>query len=141
MKVRCDDRVSQPTELNVIFELVGLSIQRGGHSSGTSAVLGTNFGGGLQASSQANGCGVRCNRRKRTRCDPFTITDPHSRYLIHCQIVSRMALSQVRAVCEAAMREYGMPELIRTDNGASFAGTGLLGLSKLSIWERASLSF
>jgi hypothetical protein len=45
MKVRCDDRVSQPTELNVIFELVGLSIQRGGHSSGTSAVLGTNFGG------------------------------------------------------------------------------------------------
>ena len=40
-----------------------------------------------------------------TRCDPFTITDAHSRYLIRCQIVSRMDLSQVRAVCEAAMRE------------------------------------
>jgi hypothetical protein len=25
------------------------------------------------------------------RCDPFTITDAHSRYLIRCQIVSRMA--------------------------------------------------
>jgi transposase InsO family protein len=67
------------------------------------------------------------------RCDPFTITDAHSRYLIRCQIVSRMDLSQVRAICEAAMREYGMPARIRTDNGAPFAGTGLLGLSKLSL--------
>ncbi len=68
-----------------------------------------------------------------TRCDPFTITDAHSRYLIRCQTVSRMDLSQVVAVCEAAMREYGMPARIRTDNGAPFAGTGLLGLSKLSL--------
>jgi len=48
-------------------------------------------------------------------------------------IVSRMDLSQVRAICEAAMREYGVPARIRTDNGAPFAGTGLLGLSKLSL--------
>jgi transposase InsO family protein len=75
-----------------------------------------------------------------TRCDPFTITDAHSRYLIRCQIVSRMDLSQVRAVCEAAMREYGMPSRIRTDNGAPFAGTGLLGLSKLSlIWMKMGI--
>jgi transposase InsO family protein len=72
-----------------------------------------------------------------TRCDPFTITDAHSRYLIRCQTVSRMDLSQVVAVCEAAMREYGMPARIRTDNGAPFAGTGLLGLSKLSLsWTK-----
>ena len=75
-----------------------------------------------------------------TRCDPFTITDAHSRYLIRCQIVSRMDLSQVRAVCEAAMREYGMPARIRTDNGAPFAGTGLLGLSKLSLgWMKMGI--
>jgi len=74
------------------------------------------------------------------RCDPFTITDAHSRYLIRCQIVSRMDLSQVRAVCEAAMREYGMPAPIRTDNGAPFAGTGLLGLSKLSLgWMKMGI--
>jgi hypothetical protein len=48
-----------------------------------------------------------------------------------------MDLSQVVAVCEAAMREYGMPARIRTDNGAPFAGTGLLGLSKLSLsWTK-----
>ncbi|MGA9244300.1 MAG: DDE-type integrase/transposase/recombinase [Silvibacterium sp.] len=75
-----------------------------------------------------------------SRCDPFTITDAHSRYLIRCQIVSRMDLSQVRAVCEAAMREYGMPSRIRTDNGAPFAGTGLLGLSKLSLgWMKMGI--
>ena len=75
-----------------------------------------------------------------TRCDPFTITDAHSRYLIRCQVVSRMDLSQVRAICEAAMREYGLPARIRTDNGAPFAGTGLLGLSKLSLgWMKMGI--
>jgi transposase InsO family protein len=75
-----------------------------------------------------------------TRCDPFTITDAHSRYLIRCQTVSRMDLSQVVSVCEAAMREYGMPARIRTDNGAPFAGTGLLGLSKLSLsWTKMGI--
>ena len=75
-----------------------------------------------------------------TRCDPLTITDAHSRYLIRCQTVSRMDLSQVVAVCEAAMREYGMPARIRTDNGAPFAGTGLLGLSKLSLsWTKMGI--
>src|ERR1700716_3684189 len=75
-----------------------------------------------------------------TRCDPFTITDAHSRYLIRCQIVSRMDLSQVRAICEAAMREYGMPARIRTDHRAPFAGTGLLGLSKLSLsWTKMGI--
>jgi hypothetical protein len=47
-----------------------------------------------------------------SRRDPFTITDAHSRYLIRCQIVSRMDLSQVRAVCEAAVREYGSSKSI-----------------------------
>jgi transposase InsO family protein len=73
-------------------------------------------------------------------CDPFTITDAHRRYLIRCQIVSRMDLSRARAICEAAMREYGVPARIRTDNGAPFAGTGLLGLSKLSLgWMKLGI--
>jgi transposase InsO family protein len=71
------------------------------------------------------------------RCDPFTITDAHSRYLIRCQIVSRIDLSQVRAICEAAMREYGVPARIRTDNGAPFAGTGLMGFETLARLDEA----
>jgi hypothetical protein len=51
-----------------------------------------------------------------------------------------MDLSQVRTVCEAAMREYGMPSRIRRDNGAPFAGRGLLGLSKLSLgWMKMGI--
>jgi hypothetical protein len=48
-------------------------------------------------------------------------------------VPSTDSLSRVRAICEAAVREYGVPPRIRTDNGAPFAGTGLLGLSKLSL--------
>jgi transposase InsO family protein len=52
-----------------------------------------------------------------------------------------MDFSQVRAICDAAMREYGMPARIRTDNGAPFAGTGLLGLSKLSLgWMKMGIA-
>lgn len=51
-----------------------------------------------------------------------------------------MDLSQVRVICEAAMREYGVPARIRTDNGAPFAGTGLLGLSKLALgWMKLGI--
>jgi hypothetical protein len=35
---------------------------------------------------------------------------------------------------EAAMREYGVPNAIRTDNGAPFASCGIGGLSRLSVW-------
>ena len=74
------------------------------------------------------------------RCDQFTITDAHSRFLIRCQVVARMDFAQVNAVCDAAMREYGMPERIRMDNGAPFAGLCLLGLSKLSLgWMKLGI--
>ena len=65
---------------------------------------------------------------------PFTITDAYSRYLTRCQIVSRRDLSQVRAICEAAMLEYGVPARIRTDNGAPFVGTGAPGTIEAFAW-------
>jgi putative transposase len=41
---------------------------------------------------------------------------------------------RVRAVFEAAFREYGLPEAIRTDNGAPFASIAIGGLSRLAVW-------
>jgi len=80
----------------------------------------------------------RCGNRDR--CDPFTITDGYSRYIIRCQTVPKMDFEHVDAVCEAAMREFGLPERIRTDNGTPFATMGLLGLSKLSIkWQKLGM--
>jgi len=75
------------------------------------------------------------------RCDPFTITDAHSRYLIRCQTVPKISFEHVDAVCEAAMREYGMPERIRTDNGCPFASTSVRGLSRLSVkWIKLGIT-
>jgi len=68
------------------------------------------------------------------RIDPLTITDAHSRYLFRCQAVEKTDTARVQAIFEAVFREYGMPEAIRTDNGAPFASTAIAGLSRLAVW-------
>jgi len=69
-----------------------------------------------------------------TRIDPLTITDAWSRYLLRCQAVEKTDTERVRAIFEAAFREYGLPQAIRTDNGAPFASTAVGGLSRLAVW-------
>jgi hypothetical protein len=39
-----------------------------------------------------------------------------------------------REVFDQLFRHYGLPEIIRTDNGTPFASTGAGGLSRLSVW-------
>ncbi len=68
------------------------------------------------------------------RIDPLTISDAHSRYLLRCQAVEKTDTARVQAIFEAAFREYGMPEAIRTDNGAPFASPAVAGLSRLAVW-------
>jgi transposase InsO family protein len=68
------------------------------------------------------------------RIDPVTISDAYSRYLLRCQAVEKTDTERVQAIFEAAFREYGMPEAIRTDNGAPFASRAVAGLSRLSVW-------
>lgn len=67
-------------------------------------------------------------------CRPFTLTDNHSRYLLACEASASENLLFTRACFERAFHEYGLPEVVRTDNGAPFAGTGIAGLSSLSVW-------
>jgi transposase InsO family protein len=69
-----------------------------------------------------------------TRCDPLTITDRFSRYLMRCQAVDGLEEKYARLVFEAAFREYGLPQTIRTDNGSPFATVALAGLSELAVW-------
>ena len=68
------------------------------------------------------------------RIDPLTISDAYSRYLLRCQAVAKTDTTRVQAIFEAAFREYGMPQAIRTDNGAPFASRALAGLSRLAVW-------
>jgi transposase InsO family protein len=68
------------------------------------------------------------------RMDPLTISDAHSRYLLRCQAVEKTNTARVQAIFEAAFREYGLPEAIRTDNGVPFASPAVAGLSRLAVW-------
>lgn len=67
------------------------------------------------------------------RCDPLTVQDQASRYLIRAVAVDRMDGEHVWPVLAAAFHEHGLPKTIRSDNGAPFAGGGLGGLSTLSV--------
>ena len=69
------------------------------------------------------------------RCEPLTVTDAWSRYLLRCVGLSAgTGAALVRPHFELLFREYGLPEAIRSDNGPPFASTGLAGLSALSVW-------
>jgi transposase InsO family protein len=70
----------------------------------------------------------------RTRVLPLTMTDGASRYLLRCTALRRIDYGSVKPVFESAFREFGMPWVIRTDNGTPFVTTGPAGLSKFSIW-------
>lgn len=72
--------------------------------------------------------------RDGERIDPLTISDAHSRYLLRCQGVEKIDTARVQGIFEAAFREHGMPQAIRTDNGAPFASRALAGLSRLAVW-------
>ena len=68
------------------------------------------------------------------RCYPLTITDNHSRFILQCRALSRMTTALVKPWFEWVFREYGLPEALRTDNGAPFASTAAGGLTQLSKW-------
>jgi transposase InsO family protein len=67
------------------------------------------------------------------RCDPLTITDAASRYLIEVRIVDP-TWAGVRSALEQVFSELGLPDAIRSDNGAPFGSTGAGGLSALAVW-------
>jgi transposase InsO family protein len=68
-----------------------------------------------------------------TRCDPLTLTDTASRYLVDVRIVEP-TWAGVRGAMERIFGTVGLPEAIRSDNGSPFGSTGVGGLSALSVW-------
>jgi transposase InsO family protein len=68
-----------------------------------------------------------------TRCDPLTVTDAYSRYVLCCRIVPPTEAG-VRPWFDRTFREYGLPGALRTDNGPPFATEGVGRLSHLAVW-------
>jgi transposase InsO family protein len=69
-----------------------------------------------------------------TRCDPLTVTDNASRYLLCCRAMDRLDATSVQQEQKHVFRAYGLPERMRSDNGSPFASTGVGGLTPLSVW-------
>ena len=67
-------------------------------------------------------------------CYPLTIVDGCSRYLLACQGLLSTAIAVSRPIFLRLFQEYGLPQVLRTDNGVPFATTALGRLSTLSVW-------
>lgn len=67
------------------------------------------------------------------KCEPLTITDGYSRYLISCEHLSSKSSAYAWTVFEKAFREYGLPGRLRTDNGPPFGSVGVGRLTALSV--------
>jgi putative transposase len=67
-------------------------------------------------------------------CYPLTVVDDYSRFVL-C-IDGKLSVAQVGVFesMDRLFREFGLPSVIRTDNGVPFASTALARLSRLSVW-------
>jgi transposase InsO family protein len=71
--------------------------------------------------------------RDGTRCDPLTVSDTASRYLIEVRITPPTH-DGVKAILTRVFNDVGLPDAIRSDNGSPFGSIGAGGLSRLSVW-------
>jgi putative transposase len=67
------------------------------------------------------------------RCDPLSLSDLHSRYVLRLQGLTKPDGEHVWPILDAAFREYGLPRRMRSDNGPPFASTSAGGLSRLAV--------
>lgn len=67
------------------------------------------------------------------RCDPLTISDLNSHMVLCCKAMKNQQWRPVKKAFIQVFRRYGLPEIIRVDNGTPFASIGAQGLSKLSV--------
>jgi putative transposase len=70
----------------------------------------------------------------RTRVEPLTVRDLHSRLVLGIRLLPDQSEAGVRTAMTRLFRRFGLPKAIRVDNGAPFGGRGALGLSRLSVW-------
>lgn len=68
------------------------------------------------------------------RCDPLTASDLHSRFVLDCRALKAQTTQVVRPAFDKIFTDYGLPQIIRVDNGAPFGSSGCCGLTRLSVW-------
>lgn len=71
--------------------------------------------------------------RDGKRCEPLTVMDASSRYLLALEATSSTGEEQTWPVFERLFEQYGLPDRFRSDNGPPFAARGVTGLSPLAV--------
>ncbi|HTQ42511.1 MAG TPA: IS481 family transposase [Polyangiaceae bacterium] len=73
--------------------------------------------------------------RDGARCEPLTVRDAFSRFILAIDIVEHGTAAATRVIFERLFRRYGTPSAIQCDNGAPFVSVRARGgLSTLSAW-------
>lgn len=73
--------------------------------------------------------------RDGQRCEPLTVRDAFSRFMLAVEVLSSTAMNDVRRVFEAVFKKYGVPQAIQCDNGVPFICVQARGgLTQLSAW-------
>jgi putative transposase len=69
------------------------------------------------------------------RCEPLTVRDEYSRYVLELRNLADTKTESVQGCFERLFERYGMPQAIRSDNGAPFGSVSApYGLTRLSAW-------
>ena len=70
-----------------------------------------------------------------SRCEPLTVRDEHSRYLLDVRALGSTGGDGVKTAMVSIFERYGLPKVIRSDNGSPFASArAVCGLTRLSVW-------
>lgn len=131
-----DPDVQWPSASTVdsIFRKQGLVVSRAVRHRATPSPKPLTVIDGPNAVWSADFKGAFWTRMDGRKCEPFTASDLFSRYLLSCRALRRNDGDRVREALEAAFDTYGLPAVLRTDNGPPFASVAPGGLSKLAVW-------
>lgn len=73
--------------------------------------------------------------RNGERCEPLTVRDAFSRFVLATEVLSGTNQVDARTVFTRLFKRYGVPKAIQCDNGSPFiASNARAGISKLSAW-------
>jgi transposase InsO family protein len=67
-------------------------------------------------------------------CYPLTMTDQFSRFILLCEALESTRREPAQVALKHVFRAFGVPKVVRSDNGVPFASTGRCGLSRLGVW-------
>lgn len=74
----------------------------------------------------------------KEKVNPLTVRDDYSKYILCIEALEKGDIASVKAEFKKLFKRFGLPQVIRSDNGPPFASRmSLLELTKLSVWWMA----